>query len=345
MRILMINHEFTITGASTIFFTLAQHLRQRGHSLAVLPCLSTPGPMAARYQAAGIPVTREARPVDFDIAIANTIAAGGYVQHLAASLPVVWYIHEAEVGLKVLFEHPSWTGAFARAAAVIYNMPFQAEVFRSFTYALPAWKFHTLPFGVEIDPMTIVPAPPKTRPLRIVQVGTIEPRKRPGDLIRAVSLTGLDAECILCGRNFELDAEARGLIAQAPDRFRIIEGASDGEVLGWQQSADIAALVSGSETQGIAAYQAASLSRPLVLSDLPCYRDVFRHGESALLFPAGNIPMLGISLAMLAANPGFRPILGEAARRSVARFSRAGFLAQFEAVLERVRPRAAGWRR
>jgi glycosyltransferase involved in cell wall biosynthesis len=334
MRILMINHEFTITGASTIFFQLAQHLRGRGHEIAILPCIPADGPMAARYHAAEIPILSGGPSPGFDLAIANTIAAGGYVQHLGGELPVIWFIHEAEVGLRVLMEHPTWIGAFARAAAVIYNMPFQNDVFRSFTYALPEWKFHTIPIGVEVDPASIVAAPAKARPWRIVQVGTLEPRKRPGDLIRAVALTGLDAECIFCGRLFEIDPAARSVIEQNPDRFRIIEGASDGEVLGWQQSADIATLVSGSETQGLAAYQAALLGRPLILSDLLCYRGIFRHGESALMFPAGAVDMLAISIAMLAANPSLGRRLGAAAREAAARFTRDGFFAQVDAVLQ-----------
>ena len=38
--------------------------------------------------------------------------------------------------------------------------------------------------------------------LRIVQVGSVEPRKRPGDLIRAVAYAGMDAELVICGKYF-----------------------------------------------------------------------------------------------------------------------------------------------
>lgn len=331
----MINHEFTITGASTIFFQLACHLQDRGHRITVAPSIPADGPMKARYERRGIPIVTKIDLSAFDLAIANTVATAGYVLHLGPRLRTIWYIHEAEIGLKVLLEHQEWLSAFDGAAAIVYNMPFQQDVYRSFTYALDQGKFHTLPFGVEIDRAAIArdAVPAKRRALRILQVGSLEPRKRPGDVILAVARSGLDAECILCGQHFHLDDSAKAIIARAPERFRIIEGATDDEIHAWQELADIVCLASGSETQGLAAYEAALLARPLLLSDLPCYRDVFVHGRNCLMFPVGHIDMLAMSMAMLAANPALRTHLGLAAQRTVMRFSREAFFARFEGVM------------
>ena len=60
MRILMINHEFTITGASTVFLRLAMHLRAQGHEVTVFPCNPADGPMTTRYAEQGIPVVTAA---------------------------------------------------------------------------------------------------------------------------------------------------------------------------------------------------------------------------------------------------------------------------------------------
>jgi glycosyltransferase involved in cell wall biosynthesis len=223
---------------------------------------------------------------------------------------------------------------------VVYDMPFQHEVFRSFTYQLDQNKFHTVNCGVDIDRTSILrdAIPPKKHRLRVVQVGTLEPRKRPGDLVQAVALSGLDMECVICGTLFQIDDGAREIIAADPARFRIIEGASDSEVLGWVESADIFCLASGSETQGLAAYEAALLARPLILSDLRCYRDVFVHGRNCLMFPAGNIALLAMSLRMLAGQPQMREALGLAARKAAERYSNAAFFARFESVMVSVAP-------
>jgi hypothetical protein len=78
-------------------------------------------------------------------------------------------------------------------------------------------------------------------------VGTLEPRQRPGDAILAVARSRLNAECIFCGKLFQLDDAAQEIIVRESDRFRIVEGTTDREILAWQESADIACLASGSE--------------------------------------------------------------------------------------------------
>jgi glycosyltransferase involved in cell wall biosynthesis len=342
MRILMINHEFTITGASTIFHILAEDWRKRGHEVAILPCNPEPGPMRDRYLAADFPILSHAALADadrhFDVAVANSIASAGALLHLPAALPVIWYLHEAEVALRILAERPQWRAAFARAGAVIYNMPFQAEVFRSFTYALPPWKFHTVPFGVEIDRAALakIQVPEKRHALRIVQVGSVEPRKRPGDLIQAVAMTGLDVECVLCGHIYHLPEEAKAITDRAPDRFRVMGEMPHEQSLAWQKSADIVALVSESESQPLTVLEASCLERPLILTDLPCYAGVFRHGVHCLMAPVGNPAMIALAIASLAANPHFAEGLGRSAGGVAAQFTRRGYLARMAGVLESV---------
>jgi glycosyltransferase involved in cell wall biosynthesis len=332
----MINHEFTITGASTVFFRLARYLQGAGHAVTLAACNPAEGPMTARYAALGIPIATMIDPTAFDLTIANTIAAAPHVARLAPPRRTIWLVHEAEVGLRLILRNPApYLAAFAAASAVVYNMPFQHDVFRSFTYQLDQAKFHTVNCGVDIDGREIARAAvmPKRRSLRVVQVGTLEPRKRPGDLVQAVARSGLDLDCVICGKFFHLDDAAREIVAADPDRYRIVEGASDGEVLAWVESADMFCLASGSETQGLAAYEAALLARPLLLSDLRCYEGIFRHGRNCLMFPAGNIGLLALSMTALGANPGLRQTLGEAARKTAARFTNAAFFAAFESVM------------
>lgn len=338
MRILMINHEFTITGSSTAFFRLALHLKSSGHEILLLAINPADGPIRARYDAAAIPVIESAVLGDFDLAIGNTICAAPLVLRVGPHVPTIWFVNEAEVGLRLLLGNTEWIDAFATASAVIFNMAFQHDVFRSFTYPLDQRKFHTNPFGVDIDPTLIArqAVPAKQRALRVVQVGTIERRKRPGDFIQAVARTGLDIECIICGKFFELDDTARRIVENEPEKYRLLEGLSDGEILAWVESADVFCLASQSETQSLAAYEAALLARPLVLSDLACYRDVFVHGRNSLMFPPGHVDLLALSISMYFSNPRLRLELGQAAQRTARAYSNAAFFARFEAILRSV---------
>jgi len=342
MRILLVNHEFTITGASTILLRLADHLAASGHALAVLAFHKEDGPIRESYLARGIPVLERADVGGFDLVICNTAFTASVVLEAAPLVKTIWWVHEAETALRFLFANLPMLRAFEAAAAVVYDMPFQRDaVFRTFTYMLEPWKFHVIPCGVDIDdvPRGLQTVLPKRRPLRIVSVGTIEPRKRQEDLIRAVHALGNpEIECVICGLYYHLPEDALRIVQEAPERFLVISGLPGREPLAWLETADIFCLASGSETQAIAAYEAALLAKPLVLSELPAYAGIFSHGRNCLFFPAGDVAMLAHSLALLAANAALRERLGLAARETARRFSPAAFCAEFDALLARLAP-------
>jgi hypothetical protein len=54
LRVLLINHEFTISGASRLMLRLATHLRERGNTCDVMSILSHDGPLREQYAAHGI---------------------------------------------------------------------------------------------------------------------------------------------------------------------------------------------------------------------------------------------------------------------------------------------------
>jgi glycosyltransferase involved in cell wall biosynthesis len=334
----MMNHEFTITGASTAFFRLALHLREQGHEPVIFPMNPEDGPMQSRYDSHDIPVGTPEDLSSFDLCIANTICAAPFVIQFGKHIRTIWIVHEAEIGLGILLKNPELAKAFNIATAVVYQMPFQNDVFRSFTYNLDPGKFYTTPLGVDVDETIIArdKIPAKARRFRAVQVGTVEPRKRPGDFIKAVARSGLDIEGIIAGKHLMLAEDAQDIIKSEPETFRLLEGLSDGEVLGWVASADMFCLASSSETQGLSAYEAALLARPLILSDLPCYRDIFTHGRNCLMFPPGNVEMLATSMRMLAVNPALREALGREARRTAKRYTNAAFFARFDPIVNAV---------
>lgn len=335
MRILIVNHEFTISGASTVFLRLARHLRGQGHELKLVPCNPADGPMKPRFEALGIEVVHHVDLAGFDLAICNGICAAPLVLQVAPHVPTMWLVHEAEVALNLLLQNPDWVQAFALSRMVVYETPYQLDILRSFNIKQPASKFHVLANGVEVFPERFARdrIPPKQRQLRAVQAGTMEPRKRPGDFIRAVALSGLDMEAVICGKYFHMDEEALAIVKAEPEKYRLLEGLPDEELLAWVESADMFCLASGSETQGIAAYEAALLERPLLLSDLPCYENIFRHGRNCLMFPPGHITMLALSMRSMAASAELRAELGAAAQHTAREYTQEKFCRRFDELM------------
>ncbi|HYP64233.1 MAG TPA: glycosyltransferase family 4 protein, partial [Acidocella sp.] len=291
MRILLVNHEFTITGASTVFWRLARHLKARGHELGLYPCNPEDGPMKPRFEALGIAILGQAVVAEYDLVIANTVCAGGVVIQAGSFTPVIWFLHETEIGLQIILQTPALAEAFRTAAAVVYQTSHQAEMYRSFTYQLDPRKFAVIPNGIEPVPEHLPSVTEKGRALRIVQVGSVEPRKRPGDLIRAVVRSGIDADCVICGKFFVLDEEAQALVDARPGQFHFTGEVEPDEALAWMRSGDIYALVSASESQPVSVLEAAAMGKALLLTSLPSYAGAYTHGRNCLMAPAGHVEL------------------------------------------------------
>src|SRR5450830_1935003 len=95
MKILLLNDEFYTTGASTAMLRLAERLVQN-HEVFVMPRIDGEGEMKKHFEALGVPIVKNIQEVD--LVVANTLMAGAHVAEAIRKCPVVWWIHEAEVG-------------------------------------------------------------------------------------------------------------------------------------------------------------------------------------------------------------------------------------------------------
>ncbi len=333
MRALLINHEYTLSGASLLMFRLARHLTDRGHRCDVMAILSHDGPLRAHYAALGIRHRIAADFKDYEVVIVNTVFAAKIVS-AAAFAKTIWWIHEGENGLDSVRNAPADRLAFADATAIVFQTEHQRDgVYRSLL-AGRAGVF-VIPVGIELPHSG--PAMATTKRFRVVSIGTIDERKRHGDLIRAVAALGRgDLECVIIGRYFWLDDQARHIVAGNPDRFKILE-ASHEDTLTWLRSADLFCLPSAAESQPVSVLEAAVLGKPLLLTDLPSYRGLWRNGENSLLVPVGDAEALAAALSVLLSSADLRQRLGNAARAAAARFTETAFLARFDAMLEAIR--------
>lgn len=165
-------------------------------------------------------------------------------------------------------------------------------------------------------------------------VGSVHPRKRQADLVQAVHMLRHAAlDCVLVGQGEMLPESCKAIMQADPDRYICPGGVAPEELGAWYRSADLFCLPSEDESMPLAPVEAAGFGIPVILSDLHCYRDTWRHGYNALIHRVGDVEMLAWYLRMLIESPTIRQRLVAAAREVPLRFSEARAAALFDAAL------------
>jgi glycosyltransferase involved in cell wall biosynthesis len=296
--------------------------------------LSQDGPVRDQYAAHGIRHVMTADFADYGLVICNTIFAAPIVSPAAKFAKTVWWIHEGGNGLDHILRVPSDWPAFQDATAIVFQTEFQRDgLYRRFLG--DRGRPFVIPVGVDVP--VAGPTIAKTRPFRIVSIGTIDPRKRHGDLIHAVdALHRDDVECAIIGKDYWLDESARRIVLDNAGRFKLFEASND-ETLAWLRSADLFCLPSQAESQPVSILEAAALGKPLVLTELPSYRGIWLHGRNCLSVPVADVGGLAKALSDLLDDAVLRRRLGDAAHATASQFTEAAFLARFDAMLEAIR--------
>jgi glycosyltransferase involved in cell wall biosynthesis len=329
MKILLLNDEFYTTGASTAVLRLAEHLHQN-HDVAVMPRIDGEGDIKTKLKALDIPIV--SKVTDVDLVIANTMMGGEFVAKFGARCPIIWWIHESDIGRQFILRNPKLAEGFRHAAAVVFQTSYQKMVYSSFTFDSPA-EVHVLPFwndaiyGQQIEPV------PKEK-LRIVAIGTIEPRKRMQDTINAVELLSdnlkREIECVFIGKYINLPQREQEIVNAHPERYRFLGEQPNEVTLNYLASADCFVLASLSESQPLSIWESFELEVPVCLSDLDTYRHIgLKHGVNALMHPVGNTDLLAENLRTILTNQSVRASISKAAKslllRTLAKDWRSGF--------------------
>lgn len=339
MRILLVNHQFSMSGAAMMLLQLADVLRAAGHELRLAVVDPADGPMATLFAERGLEAIEQAGPQDVDLVIANTLSSAPLVARLAPVVPTIWWIHESGFGIDLLLRHPEWVEAFHLAHRIVMpNAWVRDHVYRSFLFRRRAAHVVVIPNGIHVE-RPAVPEP-KTRPFRIVCVGSVHGHKRQHDLVAAVArLDRNDVELAMIGKVVNLERSASALVEAAPDRYRLLGELNPAETRRWIASADLMALPSQSESQTLSLGEAAFLSVPVVMSDLPMLADLgWHHGETCLMQPVGNVAMLAHNIAYLLDNADERARLGRAVRRMVRGYRLDAFAHRFVELIAEFEP-------
>jgi glycosyltransferase involved in cell wall biosynthesis len=165
----------------------------------------------------------------------------------------------------------------------------------------------------------------------VLFVGNLEPRKQVDVLVRAMASVRQqlpDAALIVVGSGESAgvqDQTARlirlthDLGLAADDAVRFVGRVEDERLLDYYAAADIFALPSSSEAQGIVALEAMACGLPVVASAVGGLLGTIQDGLTGFLVPPGEVPALAERLLALLVDDNLREATGTAARQAVER--------------------------
>jgi len=181
-------------------------------------------------------------------------------------------------------------------------------------------KFIEIPFGVNAD--LFVPGSEEREPI-ILFVGALDQQhyfKGVKELIEAFSLIASkrpEARLVLVGHG-DLENHYQDLADShhLEEKFTMITKASDTDLAKWYGRARVSVLpsINKSEAFGLVLLEAMSSATPVIASNLPGVRNVFRNKEHGFLVQPGDVNQLAEKLAFMLDNPEAARLMGERAR-------------------------------
>jgi glycosyltransferase involved in cell wall biosynthesis/GT2 family glycosyltransferase len=195
--ILLISHDLSLSGAPLYVLSLAAELRRRGYYIVLMA--PSDGVLRHSFEDLGIPVILDpaclSHPemnrdfmAEFDVIYVNTVVCHRVV--LAAKgdgLRVIWHIHEGEYGHGYVRDHAGATKALDMADVVIVP----CESAKAGYAALAPARIRVVPYGIP-EPRGAAPQGQASSagggPLRMIVVGSVEPRKNQKLVVEALRL-------------------------------------------------------------------------------------------------------------------------------------------------------------
>jgi glycosyltransferase involved in cell wall biosynthesis len=283
------------------------------------------GPAAAlssKFEEAGAELGNSFQLKSFDVVIGCTAFCEKFLHKIVGKIPTIWWIHEARAGFEHVVRSDIALNTLRKVDKIIFPTDSMVEtVWPSVLNTLPAGVVEVIPYAVPPPIKNLRIERPRSR-FRIVCVGSIYPRKRQADLIRAVHVVGPEKiECVLIGQFFGLGSFDENIMRDNKETFLMTGGVQPEIVHAWYASSDMFCLPSGDESMGIAPVEAAWHGLPVLLSDLGCYDGIWKHGYNALLHPVGDIELLAWNIRIIMESSPIRDRISSNGFEVAARFS------------------------
>jgi glycosyltransferase involved in cell wall biosynthesis len=247
---------------------------------------------------------------------------GHSVRHTGPALLLGRRLARSRVPIVLHHHHlfPRWAGleaAIARRAAAVITVSEHSRAELVAAGVAPE-RVHVVIEGVATPPPT--DGWPEAWPqdgLRLLYLGRLEPRKRPGlavDALHAVRRSGVEASLVVAGEG-PLAAE---LVARGGDAVRVLGPVSEEDKWRLYDSADVLLFGSTLEGFGLVVAEAQSRGVPVVAAAGTATREALADGESGLLVEPE--PEAFAAAVRELADDGRRAAMSERARAVARRF-------------------------
>ncbi len=372
MRVLMVMADFLAGGAEMAALTLTRGLTRRGHRVALAAIRGT-GVLRERFARAGAavysplaswrfdpaPVARLAgiiRRQRIDCVIVVGILRNGLFYACAASRlsgrrpATICWCHAMPGGQG---------GNFARrlrayrAAGLLELIVCVSRRQRDglASLGLDRRALPIVPNGIDLKRFDGHPGPGGTRPVTdpplpagrrlVVQVANVMPDKDYPTLIAAAAKLAAvrsDVHFVFVGRGTDSPAMARTVRQAGLDGAVTLAGHRD-DVPNILAAAGAFVLSSRSESFGMAVVEAMAAGLPVIVSDLPAFRELLADGREGLKVPPGDPEALAGAIARVLDDASLRRRLSAAGSRAAQRFGEGRVVRRFERLLREVRRR------
>lgn len=349
-RLFVVSHDLSLTGAPLILYKLVGYLHQAGWAVSVISPLE--GPLRVDYEKAGIPVevhphvlldarVSARRLPGYGAVLVNTIT-GWRVIHAAQAcqVPSLWFLHEAQYGQLVLSRMPGAAAALGLADQVVFPARVTAKLYQTWLNQ----NASIVPYGLEKMAEVTLPNPNSSRPLRLVNVASVEPRKGQDILVKgllilpATALAQLELHIIGQVLFPEFHKGLLEALAAWP-QLRFAGSLTHAETLAELWQADIFILASRDEVLPVSILEAMALGKAIIATDVGGIQEMLKDGESGLIIPSEDPAALAAAIERLRQDSGLRAHLGANARAyfethfTLTRFGNA-FIELFERVIQ-----------
>lgn len=349
-RLLFVSHEMTLSGAPIQLAYLVTWLRERGWETTVVA--PEPGPLTSKL--AGIRIIYESQLLidphygalrrlapQFDAVVANTIATWEAVQacHLEG-VPVIWYIHETQVGVQLMQLVHMMEPSLALADALVTPTKATAAIYAPFRTA----HIEVIPYGIPALP----PIPrAATDRVTFTIIGTCERRKGQDVFLEAVCQLPAGVSALarfqIAGR--ELEEPFCGALrtrSQSCNNVKLVGSLEHEEAMRLLTQTDVLVCPSRDETMPIVLLEAMSLGKAIICTAVGGIDEWIQDGTNGLVVPAEDASALAAAIARLIGDAELRGRLGLAGRETYDRhFTIDRYGDQFEEVIRAVIERTA----
>lgn len=348
LRVLMILHDLSRSGAPMVCLHVARFLIGRGHSVTV----GSPkeGRLRESFEEAGARVVVNplflGAPnalVDFvgehDVIIANTILAWRAVLVAkSCGRGVLWLIHESKFGENLVRQFPAAGRALAWADAVVFPSRETATLYRDFDGA----NHRVIHYGLDLPVVEGGAFAKRPGKLYVLTVASVERRKGQDILVEAAALLpsaiAQDFEFVVVGRVLEEDfwATVRPA-AEKAGNVRFEHETAHSEILKFFEAADIVVCSSRDDPSPVVVLEAMGLGKAIVSTRVGAMPEIIEEGVSGLIVEKESPAGLASALVRLHGDRELLRRLGQGAKATFDReLSLARYGCELEAELQRI---------